>query len=67
MAASVLHMARGEVQVRIETALRSYPQRANWLLARELEVKRTAIAHIRATLEAQGEIPLRPSLFRADR
>lgn len=67
VAASALHMARREVLLRIETALRSDPRRANRQLARELEVKRTAIAHIRAALEAQGQIPARPSLFRAVR
>lgn len=68
MAASALHMARGEVLLRVETALRSDPRRPNWLLARELEVKRTAIARIRAVLEAQGQIPARPpSLFRVTR
>ena len=66
-AAFALHVARGEVRVRIETALRADPQRGNWQLARELEVKRIAIARIRAMLEAQGQIPLRPSLFRAGR
>lgn len=64
-AAFALHTARGEVHLRIEKALRSDPQRTNSQLARELEVKRTAIAHIRAALEAQGQIPaLRQSLFR---
>ncbi|HEX8754708.1 MAG TPA: hypothetical protein VF745_00100 [Steroidobacteraceae bacterium] len=68
LAASALHTARAEVQLRIETALRSDPQRPNWQLAREAEVKRTAIARIRAVLEAQGQIPMRrPSLFRARR
>lgn len=67
LAADALHMARGEVRVRIEAALRSDPQRTNWQLARELEVKRTAIAHIRAALEAQGLIPVRPPLFRVVR
>ena len=68
VAALALHMARGEVRLRVETALRSDPQRANRLLARQLEVKRTAIARIRAVLEAQGEIPVRPpSLFRVTR
>ncbi len=66
-AASALHTARGEVLLRIETALRSDPQRTNWQLARELEVKRRAIASIRAMLEAQGQIPARPSLFRVIR
>jgi hypothetical protein len=63
VAALALHMARGEVRMRVETALRSDPQRANWQLARELEVKRTAIASIRAALEAQGQIPARPPSF----
>ena len=67
MAAFALHTARGELQVRIETALRSEPQRADRQLARELEVKRAAIASIRAALEAQGQIPLRESLLRAVR
>lgn len=67
MAAFALHTARGELQVRIETALRSGPQRADRQLARELEVKRAAIARIREMLEAQGQIPLKPPLFRADR
>ena len=63
IAASVLHMARGEVLLRVEAALRSDPHRANWQLARELVVKRTAIARIRAALEAQGQIPMRPPLL----
>lgn len=63
MAASALHRARGEIRLRIETALRSDPQRGNWQLARELEIKRTAIARIRAVLEAQGQIPVRPPLL----
>lgn len=68
VAASALGMARGEVHVRVETALRSDPHRTDWQLARELEVKRTAIARIRAMLEAQGLIPVRPpSLFRVVR
>lgn len=67
MAAFALHTARGELQVRIETALRSEPQRADRQLARELEVKRAAIASIRAALEAQGQIPQRESLLRAVR
>lgn len=67
MAAFALHTARGELQVRIETALRSGPQRADRQLARELEVKRAAIASIRAALEAQGQIPLRESFLRAVR
>lgn len=68
MAALALHMARGEIRMRVEMALRSEPQRANWQLARELEVKRTAIARIRAALEAQGQIPVRPPLlFRVTR
>lgn len=68
VAALALHMARGEVRMRVETALRSDPQRANWQLARELEVKRTAIARVRAMLEAQGQIPVRPTpLFRVTR
>ena len=68
VAALALHMARGEVRLRVETALRSDPQRPNWQLARELEVKRAAIARIRAVLEAQGQIPMRPpSLFRSTR
>ena len=67
MAASVLQTARGEVRLRIEAALRSDPLRTNWQLARELEVKRTAIARIRAVLEAQGQIPVQPSLFRVIR
>jgi hypothetical protein len=67
MAAFALHTARGEVRVRVEMALRSDPQRTNWQLARELEVKRAAIARIREMLEAQGQIPLKPPLFRADR
>ena len=64
VAAFALQAARGEVRVRIETALRSDPQRTNGQLARELEVKRAAIARIRAMLEEQGQIPLRPSLLR---
>lgn len=60
IAASVLHTARHEVRLRIETALRSDPQRTNSQLGRELEVRRTAIAHIRAALEAQGQIPALP-------
>lgn len=65
LAASALHMARGEVHLRIETALRSDPQRPDWQLARELETTRKVIARIRAMLEAQGQIPVRPpSLFR---
>ena len=68
VAALALHMARGEVRMRVETALRSDPQRGNGQLARELEVKRTAIARIRAMLEAQGQIPARPpSFFRVSR
>lgn len=68
VAALALHMARGEVRMRVETALRSDPQRGNWQLARELEVKRTAIARIRAMLEAQGQIPARqPAFFRVSR
>ena len=68
VAALALHMARGEVRTRVEAALRSDPRRANWQLARELEVKRTAIARIRAVLEAQGQIPVRPpSLLRVTR
>ena len=68
VAALALHMARGEVRMRVETALRSDPQRGNWQLARELDVKRTAIARIRAVLEAQGQIPARPpSFFRVSR
>lgn len=68
MAALALHMARSEVHLRVETALRSDPQRADWQLARELEVKRKAIARIRAALEEQGQIPARPpSLFRVTR
>lgn len=68
MAALALHVARGEVRMKVEMALRSEPQRANWQLARELEVKRTAIARIRAMLEEQGQIPVRPnSLFRISR
>jgi len=68
MAALALHMARGEIRMKVEMALRSEPQRANWQLARELEVKRTAIARIRAMLEEQGQIPVRPaSLFRISR
>ena len=67
-AAAALHTACGEVRLRVETALRSDPQRANRLLARELEVKRTAIASIRAVLEEQGQIPVRPpSRFRIAR
>lgn len=65
-AAVALHTARGEVHLRIETALRSDPRRTDSQLARELELKRTAIAHIRAALEAQGQIPaVRQSRFRA--
>ena len=60
VAAFALHTARGEVRLLIETALRSDPQRTNSQLARELELKRTAIAHIRAALEAQGQIPVVP-------
>ena len=68
VAALALHMARGEVRMRVETALRSDPQRDDSQLARELEVKRTAIARIRALLEAQGQIPARPpSFFRVSR
>ena len=68
VAAFALHTARGEVRLRIERALRSDPQRTNSQLARELELKRTAIAHIRAALEAQGQIPaLRQSPFRVVR
>ena len=69
MAALALHAASGEIRVRVETALRSNPQRANWELARELEVKRAAIARIRAVLEAQGQIPVvqPPSRFRVNR
>jgi len=68
MAAIALHTARGEVHLRIETAIRTDPQRTDSKLARELEVKRTAIAHIRAALEAQGKIPvLRQSRFRVVR
>lgn len=68
VAALALHMARGEVRTRVETALRSDPQRGNRQLARELEVKRAAIASIRAVLEAQGQIPARPpSFFRVSR
>jgi hypothetical protein len=68
MAALALHTASGEIRVRVETALRSNPQRANWELARELEVKRAAIARIRAVLEAQGQIPVQPqSRFRVIR
>lgn len=68
VAALALHMAHGEVRLRVETALRSSPQRADWELARELEVKRAAIARIRAVLEAQGQIPAQPSsLFRVTR
>jgi hypothetical protein len=68
VAALALHMARGEVRIRVETALRSDPQKGNWQLARELEVKRTAIVRIRAMLEAQGQIPARPpSFFRVSR
>ena len=67
VAAFALHVARGEVRVRIETALRSDPQRTDGQLARDLEVKRAAIARIREMLESQGQIPLRPSLFRAAR
>lgn len=67
-AACALETARVEVHLRIETALRSDPRRADWELARELDVKRTAIARIRAVLEAQGEIPERPpSRFRVVR
>lgn len=64
VAASVLQMARGEVLLRIETALRSEPQRTDGQLARELEVRRAAIARIREALEAQGQIPARPSFLR---
>lgn len=64
VAATALQAARGEVQVRIETALRSDPQRADRQLARELELKRAAIARIRAVLEEQGQIPVRPAPFR---
>lgn len=68
VAALALQMARGEVRLRVESALRSDPHRTDWQLARELEVKRTAIARIRAVLEAQGLIPVRPpSLFRTAR
>lgn len=67
MAAFALHTARGEVRLRVETALRSDPQRTDSQLAREIEVKRAAIARIRAVLEAQGQIPARPSLLRVIR
>ena len=54
--------------MRVERALRSDPQRGNRELARELEVKRAAIARIRAVLEAQGQIPAQPpSFFRVSR
>ena len=66
-AAFALQMARGEVRLRVETALRSDPQRTDGQLARELEMKRAAIARIRAVLEAHGQIPARPALFRASR
>jgi biotin operon repressor len=66
-AASILQSTHRDVRLRIEAALRSEPQRADRQLARELEVSRTAIAHIRAALEAQGQIPVRPSLFRVVR
>ena len=66
VAALALQMARGEVHVRVEKALRSDPQRTDGELARELEVTRAAIARIRAVLEAQGMIPAvrPPSRFR---
>jgi hypothetical protein len=67
MAASALETARGEVHLRIETALRSDPQRTDWQLARALEVKRAAIARIRAALEEQGQLPQRSSRFRVVR
>jgi hypothetical protein len=67
VAASVLLTSHRDVRLRVEAALRSDPQRADRQLARELEVKRTAIAHIRAALEAQGQIPARPSLLRVVR
>lgn len=67
MAAFALQTARGEVRVRVEAALRSDPQRTDWQLARELEVKRAAIARIRAVLEAHGQIPARPSVLRVFR
>jgi hypothetical protein len=68
MAASALQMAHGEIHLRIEAALRSDPLRPDRQLARELEIKRKAIARIRALLEAQGQIPARPpSLFRISR
>jgi hypothetical protein len=68
MAAFALHTARGEVHLRIETAIRSDPQRTDSQLARELEVKRTVIAHIRTALEAQRQIPVvRQSRFRVVR
>lgn len=66
-AALALQMARGEVRLRVETALRTDPQRPDWQLARELEVKRAAIARIRAVLEAHGQIPARPSRLRVIR
>ena len=68
MAALALQMARAEVRLRVETALRAEPQRANWQLSRALAVKRTAIVRIRAALEARGKIPAQPrSLFRLTR
>jgi hypothetical protein len=67
MAASALQTARLEVHLRIETALRADPQRTNWQLARELDMKRAVIARVRAMLEAQGQIPVRPSFFRVVR
>lgn len=66
-AATALQSAHWEVRLKIETALRSDPLRTNWQLARELDMKRAAIARVRAVLEAQGQIPVRPSLFRVVR
>ena len=66
-AATALQTAHREVHLRIETALRSDPRRTNWQLARELDMKRAVIARVRAALEAQGQIPVRPSLFRVIR
>ena len=63
-AASALQAAHAEVQLRIETALRSDPRRTDGQLARELEVKHAAIARIRAVFEEQGKIPVRPKIFR---
>jgi hypothetical protein len=51
---------------RLIEVLRREPHRANWQIARELGVKRTAVASMRAVLEAQEQIPKRPA-FRVPR